>query len=103
MSVDISLNAFTLIHMKDIEDRMKVAIRTAIRKHSKAKLWAKVNHEDNFALAVLSTAEVAALNVIAYDDSKPVVDFCNKMFDTPRKWQRFLLTTCREMYSLLRI
>lgn len=89
--------------MNDIEERLRVAMRTAIRGHKKAKLWAKVNCEDNFALAVLGTAESAAIGVIAYDDSKPVIAWYNSMFDTPRKWENFVLTTCREMYSVLRV
>lgn len=89
--------------MNDIEELIRVAMRTAIRGHKKAKLWAKVNHEDNFAFAMWSTAESAALGIIAYDDSKPVIAWFNSMFDTPRKWENFILTTCREMYSVLRV
>jgi hypothetical protein len=93
---------------EDLEERMRVAMRTAIRKHPKAKLWAKVNYQDNFSLAVLSTARDAALDIISNDIDSNSSDVKNHAIDwmneqVGRKLDAFVLTTCREMYSVLRI
>jgi len=104
--------------MKDIEERMRVAMRTAIRANRKAKLWAKVNCEDNFVLAVYGIADDAVMNIVVAEiGSPPMIDWFNSMnkIDEASKtvtgWgaayrsnmKSFVLTTCREMYSVLRV
>lgn len=80
-----------------------VAMRTAIRKDKRSRQWAKVNNEDNFSLAVYGIAESAAMDVICNDlDNSKTIEWYNKQFGIPNKMRAFVLTTCREMYSVLR-
>lgn len=90
--------------MNNIENLCVVAMRTAIRKHKKAKQWAKVNCEDNFCLAVYSTAESALLDVIgeSLDEESTYIDWYNDLCSPMSKLRAFVLTTCREMYNLLK-
>lgn len=88
---------------KDFEQVIVTAMRTSIRKHPRAKLWAEVNCEDNFSLAIFQTAESACLEIVtnALHDDK-VVDWFNDKCSNPKKLKDFVLTTCREMYTVLR-
>jgi hypothetical protein len=79
-------------------------MRTAIRKHPRAKQWAKVNCEDNFCLAVYSTAEHALLDVIgnSLDTHKSYIVWYNDLCSPMSKLRAYVLTTCQEMYKVLR-
>jgi hypothetical protein len=89
--------------VNDLDELTRVAMRTAIRKHPKAKLWAKVNCEDNFMLAVHSTALDAAMDeVIKVIDEPRAIDWLNKNCNNDAKLRAFVMETCREMYGKLR-
>ena len=79
-------------------------MRTAIRKHPKAKLWAKVNCEDNFCLAVHSFAHDALMDeVVKGIDDPTVVNWFNDFSGTDgKKLKAFVMETCSEMYQKMR-
>jgi hypothetical protein len=83
---------------------MQVAMRTAILKDERAKLWAKVNCEDNFCHAIYYTAESAVLDIVCREiEEEEMVAWFNKACRSARDLKAFVLVTCREMYKLLRI
>jgi hypothetical protein len=92
-----------------LEERMRVAMRTAIREHPKAKLWAKANSEDHFCLAISSTAHDATMDEVCLDifgDKGLVCDVAYSWLNEHSSdvaMKAFLLTTCREMYKVLRV
>jgi hypothetical protein len=86
---------------KLIEALGKAGVKAGLA-HPKAKLWAKVNHEDNFALAIHSTVEDAMLDVIGTRiDHKDTVciDWFNE--EVNKEFNKLVLTTSREVYKLL--
>lgn len=94
--------------MNDFLEKLRVAMRYAIRNHPKAKHWARCNCEDNFAYACLSYARSAAFDVVVEDlDSldrttrRTARDWLNE-YDEDKKLDAFVLTVCREMYKVLR-
>ena len=104
--------------IEQIEERCRVAMRKAIRKHHKAKQWAQVNSEDNFCLVIYATAERAMLEIVGGElNDEKVADWFNDLCvqSSPKtplleqsdqlkqndKLRGFVLTTCREMYKLL--
>jgi hypothetical protein len=79
----------------------------AARKHPRAKLWAKVNCCDNFALAVFREIEGAILDdvILAMDthdtiESEWLNDVCA---NGEKKLRAFVLTIGRKAYRLLRL
>lgn len=88
--------------VKKIITRLNKAGKKAGLAHPKAKLWAKVNHEDNFALAISSTVEEAMMDVAidfidAHDST--FIDWFN--LESNREFKKIVLTTSREVYKLL--
>jgi len=78
----------------------------AIKKHPKSKLYAKVNHADNFALAVFSLAHDAVMDEISdFEDPHDVVWY-NKMCATneikKQKYDAFIQRICLTAYEQLR-
>jgi len=71
--------------------------------HPKAKLWAKVNYEDNFCLAIRSTVYDAMLDVICNRiDAKDatIIEWWNN--ECGKEFPRIILRTSQELYKLLR-
>lgn len=88
---------------ENITERVKKAMRTAIRKHKKAKLLANANCEDNFCLAVIPTAKDALLDlVIGEIETKQMIDWYNEITKKAWPFGSLVLATCREMYHVLR-
>jgi len=89
-----------------IDSTMQLLMRRAIKAHPKAKQWAKVNCENNFALAVYNTAEAAVISeAFRRLDTPEMVEWFNTMVDSNQatKLRKFVLTACREMYRMLRV
>ncbi len=87
-----------------------IGIQAAV-KHPKAKLWAKVNHEDNFIQAIKSTVHDALVGEIAKFLIPEDLAWFNTMLERPRissncgsgtKFDAFVMDICREAYILLR-
>lgn len=89
---------------QDIDERMRVAMRTAIRQDKRSKLWAKANCEDNFASVVRSIACSAAMDIVVAEiDTREMTDWANRMLVNEQAGlNKLALTVCREMYSILR-
>lgn len=92
-----------------LEKYLKEIALKAVLKHPKAKLYAKVNHMDNFSLVMWGVAE----NEICGEIIDDVVEFnreerawFNKMHDTPSdyhsKMRKFCIEIANEAYTLLR-
>lgn len=80
----------------------------AVCAHPKARLYANVNHEDNFSLAMMGTARDAIMDVVCRElEKKPVLDWFNAK-STKGRWDKytpldqFVRDICREAYHQLR-
>lgn len=82
-------------------------MRTALRQHPKAKVWAKANPEDKFVLVAASIAASAALDVIIADMDSADPNVADAAFDwmnahsKDKEVRAFALDTCKEMYRIL--
>ena len=77
--------------------------KQACLNHPKAKLWAKVNHDDNFTLAMKSTVEDAMMDVICNRidlNDKACIDWWNK--ECNGEFKRMTPAIAKECYQLLR-
>lgn len=90
--------------MRSIEQRAEAAMRTAIRKQPTAKQFAKVNCEDNFALALKGFAISAAMDEATKTiDDPATADWLNEVCARScRKLEAMALKIGREMHKQLK-
>lgn len=88
---------------ENILKKMSEAGKQAALAHPKVKLWAKVNHVDNFALAVFPTVYDAMMDVVIKqldNDDSDCVTWFNKFSNVD--FHKLVLTTGMEVYTLLK-
>lgn len=79
----------------------------AVLEHAKAKLFAKVNCEDNFALAMKMVAHDAIMDDVAGVLDKDDVEWFNEMCKrqvgiNTLPFDKFVLDICRKAYQTLK-
>ena len=90
-----------MIIEKIIRKLIKAGMKAGLA-HPKAKLWAKVNCEDNFALAISDTVNHAMMDVICdLIDAKDMtcVDWFNK--ESNKEFKKIVRETSRLVYRKL--
>jgi len=66
-----------------MDKELEVVALEAVLKHKKSKLYAKVNHEDNFSLVMAPVARDAIMEELGLLDTADDVDWINEMCRKP--------------------